>query len=61
MDPQKQIHIKLPMDLHKEVRIKAATIGITIQDYVVGAIKTRVETDDLEKQDGTRKNNKAKR
>ena len=41
----KQIHIKLPELLHKELRIQAAIQGQTLQDYVVEAIKNKIARD----------------
>lgn len=44
----KQIHIKLPALLHRELRIQAAIKGQTLQDYVVEAIENKIA---LEKPD----------
>jgi plasmid stability protein len=41
----KQIHIKLPESLHRELRIQAAIKGQTLQDYVVEAVKDRIALD----------------
>ena len=41
----KQIHIKLPELLHKELRIQAAIKGQTLQDYVVEAIENKIALD----------------
>tara|TARA_Y100000294_G_C8467282_1_gene301161 strand:+ start:315 stop:551 length:237 start_codon:yes stop_codon:yes gene_type:complete len=38
----KQIHIKLDEKLHKEVRLKAAEVGQTIQEYVQNTLQLRV-------------------
>lgn len=53
---QKQIHIKMPHEFHKELRVSAAVREITIQEYVVEAIKTRLVKDKKrEKTNGRRK------
>lgn len=36
---QKQIHIKLDEGLHRDIRIKAAEMGQTIQEYVVSTLQ----------------------
>lgn len=41
----KQIHIKLPELLHRELRIQAAVKGQTLQDYVVKAIENKIALD----------------
>jgi len=41
----KQIHIKLPGLLHRELRIQAAIKGQTLQDYVVEAIENKIALD----------------
>ena len=41
----KQIHIKLPEPLHKELRIQAAVKGQTLQDYVIEAIQGQINSD----------------
>ena len=41
----KQIHIKLPESLHRELRIQAAIKGQTLQDYVVEALKEKTNSD----------------
>jgi len=40
---KKQIHIKLNEELHKEVRLKAAEVGYTIQEYVVNSLQLCVK------------------
>jgi len=40
---QKQIHIKLDKKLHRDVKIKAAEIGQTIQEYVVNALHSSIK------------------
>lgn len=39
---QKQIHIKLAEKLHKDVRLRAAEVGQTLQEYVVNTLKLSV-------------------
>ncbi len=39
---QKQIHIKLDEGLHRDVRVKAAEMGQTIQEYVVNTLQLSV-------------------
>lgn len=42
---QRQIHIRMPYDLHKELRVNAAVRETTVQEYVVEAIKSRLVQD----------------
>ena len=37
------IHVRLPEELHKKVRIRAAETDKTIQDWVVNSIKGQLE------------------
>lgn len=39
----KQIHIKLNEDLHKQLRLNAANEGISIQDYVISALNFKIK------------------
>lgn len=39
----RMIHIRLPEDLHKRVRIRAAETDQTIQDWVVAALEKEVD------------------
>ena len=39
----RMIHIRLPEDLHKRVRIRAAETAQTIQDWVVAALEKEVD------------------
>lgn len=39
----RMIHVRLPEDLHKKVRIKAAESDKTIQDWVVETIQAEIE------------------
>ena len=41
----KQIHIKLPELLHRELRIQAAIREQTLQDYVIEAIQNKIALD----------------
>ncbi len=40
----RMIHIRLPEQLHKKLRIRAAEADITIQEWVVDAIETRLKS-----------------
>jgi plasmid stability protein len=35
----RMIHIRLPEDIHKKIRIRAAELDTTIQDWVLEAIR----------------------
>lgn len=39
----RMIHVRLPEDLHKKVRIRAAETDKTIQDWVVETIQAEIE------------------
>ncbi len=39
----RMVHIRLPEDLHKKLRIRAAEADITIQDWVTSAIRARLD------------------
>lgn len=41
----KQIHIKLPNDLHQALRLLAAASDTTVQDYVLAAIRRQISGD----------------
>lgn len=41
----RQIHLKLPDQLHRALRILAAASDTTVQDYVVGAIRKQISED----------------
>ena len=45
----RMIHIRLPEDLHKKVRIRAAESDKTIQDWVVQVISRNIERENSEK------------
>lgn len=45
----RMIHIRLPDDLHKRVRICAAEADQTIQDWVVAALQSEMEQQDRER------------
>ena len=44
MDNTKQIHIKLPASLHKRLKVQAALLDKTIQNYVVEVLERSVPT-----------------
>jgi len=44
----RMVHIRLPEDLHKRVRICAAESDQTIQDWVVAALQSEMERQDRE-------------
>jgi len=37
------IHIRLPEDIHKKVRVRAAEADVTIQDWVLEAIQEHLK------------------
>jgi len=39
----RMIHIRLPEDVHKKVRVRAAESDITIQDWVLEAIREHLK------------------
>jgi uncharacterized protein (DUF1778 family) len=41
----KQIHVRLSESLHRELRIQAAIIEQTLQDYVVDAVRDKIALD----------------
>ncbi len=45
----RMIHIRLPEDLHKRIRIKAAETDQTIQDWVVEALQVELNRQEKEK------------
>jgi plasmid stability protein len=47
----RMVHILLPEELHKKVRIRAAESDRTIQDWVVEAIRRDIERANPEKTD----------
>lgn len=51
----KQIHIKLLAELHKKLKIQAASNDVSIQDYVVKAIENQIENDNNGSASGTKK------
>ncbi len=48
---KKQIHIKIPPELHKSLKICAAVRETTIQEYVVKAIQSQIEKDQIHETD----------
>lgn len=45
----RMIHVRLPEDLHKRVRIRAAETDRTIQDWVVEALDAELNRQEKEK------------
>ena len=45
----RMIHIRLPEDLHKRIRIKAAETDQTIQDWVAEALQAELNRQEKEK------------
>lgn len=45
----RMIHVRLPDDLHKRVRIRAAEADQTIQDWVVRALQAELNRQEKEK------------
>ena len=45
LNTMKQIHIKLPATLHKQLKVQSAKRDTTIQDYVLRAIKEKLASD----------------
>ncbi len=45
----RMIHVRLPEDLHKRVRIRAAETDQTIQDWVVEALQDELNQQEKEK------------
>lgn len=39
----RMVHVRLPEDLHKKLRIRAAEADVTIQDWVTNAIRARLD------------------
>ena len=39
----RMVHIRLPEDFHKKLRIRAAEADMTIQDWVTNAIRARLD------------------
>jgi hypothetical protein len=46
---ERMIHVRLPENMHKKVRISAAETDQTIQDWVYGTIKRELERQELNK------------
>jgi hypothetical protein len=46
---ERMIHVRLPDNIHKKVRISAAETDQTIQDWVCGTIKRELEHQELNK------------
>jgi len=61
VDPYKpktrMIHIRLPEQLHKRLRVRAAESDITIQEWVVDALETKLDkTDQSQRPEGRQEN-----
>ena len=39
----RMVHIRLPEDLHKRLRVRAAEADMTIQDWVTEAVRAKLE------------------
>ena len=39
----RMIHVRLPEDVHKKLRIRAAEMDVTIQDWVLKVIQCELE------------------
>ena len=48
----RMIHVRIPEDLHKRLRIRAAENDTTLQDWVAIAIKNELDRQDQEKGKG---------
>jgi hypothetical protein len=46
---ERMVHVRLPEDMHKKVRIRAAETDQTIQDWVFKAIQHELESQKDEK------------
>jgi predicted HicB family RNase H-like nuclease len=45
----RMIHVRIPEDLHKRLRVRAAEGDTTMQDWVAIAIKNELDRQELEK------------
>ena len=48
----RMVHVRLPEELHKRLRIRAAETDMTLQDWVSMAIKNELDRQDREKGKG---------
>ena len=48
----RMIHVRIPEDLHKRLRVRAAENDITMQDWVAMAIKNELDRQDRKKGKG---------
>ena len=53
----RMVHIRLPLGLHKKVRVRAAEIDKTIQDWVLEAIQNELTNQTQQKRRGGRDSN----
>jgi predicted HicB family RNase H-like nuclease len=45
----RMVHVRLPEELHKRLRIKAAETDTTLQEWVAAAIQKELDSQDREK------------
>ena len=45
----RMIHVRIPEDLHKRLRVRAAETEVTMQDWVGAAIKNELDRQKTEK------------
>lgn len=38
-DAQVALHVMIPEDLRRECKVKAASLGLTLREYVIGALR----------------------
>ena len=46
---ERMVHVRLPEELHKRLRIKAAEGDTTLQEWVAAAIQKELDSQDREK------------
>lgn len=49
----RMVHVRLPEELHKRLRIRAAESDTTLQDWVAMAIRNELDCQDKEKGKGS--------
>jgi len=49
---ERMVHVRLPEELHKRLRVKAAEEDTTLQDWVTLAIKNELDRQNHEKDKG---------
>lgn len=50
----RMVHVRLPEDLHKRLRIKAAEKDTTLQDWIAATIEKELDRQDREKTQGVK-------